>query len=200
MAGNPDTLPRCLRAWFRSRRLLAEGKKKQQVMNAAVLMPTLALFAALGVFLNDSYFERNLGAPAQTPLPPAVTELATPTAAPEETAIPAAPETTAPTNAAAVAPVPVVTATPTARATTAQRPTAIIATLAWPPPATETPAPTEAATAVPMPEEVRVFIPQSGARYHKTATCSSMVDPTEVTLQEARDQGFTPCKRCNPPE
>ncbi len=70
------------------------------------------------------------------------------------------------------------------------------------PPPSETPPP----TAEPVPaaqaaqEEIRVFVPKSGSRYHLTATCSNMQDAQEVPLQEAKARGFTACKRCNPPE
>lgn len=49
-------------------------------------------------------------------------------------------------------------------------------------------------------ERVHVFVPDSGSRYHAIATCSGMVNPKEVTLIEAKGQGFTACKRCNPIE
>lgn len=36
----------------------------------------------------------------------------------------------------------------------------------------------------------------SGARYHKRSNCSNMKNPQQVTLQEAIDAGYTPCKKC----
>lgn len=47
-------------------------------------------------------------------------------------------------------------------------------------------------------ERIYVFISGSGTRYHANETCSNMVNPTEITLIEAKDQGYTACKRCNP--
>lgn len=44
---------------------------------------------------------------------------------------------------------------------------------------------------------VMVWIPTNGGtKYHKNAECSNMIDPEHVSLDYARDQGFTPCKRC----
>lgn len=42
----------------------------------------------------------------------------------------------------------------------------------------------------------KVWIPQSGSKYHRTADCSGMKNPKQVTLSEAQAQGYTPCKRC----
>ena len=42
-----------------------------------------------------------------------------------------------------------------------------------------------------------VWIPtRGGTKYHKTNTCSNMIEPYEVTINEAVRQGFEPCKRC----
>ena len=41
-----------------------------------------------------------------------------------------------------------------------------------------------------------VWIPNSGKRYHRNSTCSSMKNPTKVTRQEAENLGYTPCGRC----
>lgn len=42
-----------------------------------------------------------------------------------------------------------------------------------------------------------VWIPVNGGKkYHKTASCSNMKDPKEVTRSEAESRGFTPCKKC----
>lgn len=45
-----------------------------------------------------------------------------------------------------------------------------------------------------------VWVPQSGSRYHKTYTCSGMQGAVEVALTQAQTDGFSACKRCNPPE
>ena len=48
----------------------------------------------------------------------------------------------------------------------------------------------------PEPEAEMVWIPQSGKKYHSHAGCSGMKNPKEVTLEEAEEMGYTPCKRC----
>ncbi len=41
-----------------------------------------------------------------------------------------------------------------------------------------------------------VWIPNSGKKYHASASCSGMKNPTEVTKEEAIQRNFTPCKKC----
>lgn len=42
-----------------------------------------------------------------------------------------------------------------------------------------------------------VWIPtKGGKKYHKSSGCSNMDDPQYVTLSEAKNLGFTACKRC----
>lgn len=42
-----------------------------------------------------------------------------------------------------------------------------------------------------------VWIPTNGGtKYHRRASCSSMIDPEQVTQEEAERRGFTACKRC----
>jgi hypothetical protein len=38
---------------------------------------------------------------------------------------------------------------------------------------------------------------KGGKKYHTNPGCSNMEDPEKVTLDEAEDLGFTPCKRCH---
>ncbi len=45
-------------------------------------------------------------------------------------------------------------------------------------------------------EEEKVWIPASGKKYHSRSDCSGMKNPTEVTVDEAIDKGYEPCKRC----
>lgn len=46
-------------------------------------------------------------------------------------------------------------------------------------------------------QSANVWIPTNGGqKYHKTASCSNMKSPEEVTKSEAEARGFTPCKRC----
>lgn len=44
-----------------------------------------------------------------------------------------------------------------------------------------------------------VWIPKSGSKYHSKSTCSNMKNPVQVTLAEAKDGGYGPCKKCRPP-
>lgn len=45
---------------------------------------------------------------------------------------------------------------------------------------------------------IMVWIPTNGGKkYHTHAGCSNMRDPEYVTLEEAEELGFTPCKRCH---
>ncbi|MEA4932294.1 MAG: hypothetical protein VB071_01685 [Lawsonibacter sp.] len=46
-------------------------------------------------------------------------------------------------------------------------------------------------------KEEKVWIPQSGSKYHSNSSCSNMVDPTQVPLDTAIARGYTPCKRCH---
>lgn len=46
---------------------------------------------------------------------------------------------------------------------------------------------------------VMVWIPRTGKKYHKKSTCSNMVSPSQVTLSEAKERGYTPCSKCDPP-
>ena len=41
-----------------------------------------------------------------------------------------------------------------------------------------------------------VWIPNSGAKYHKSASCSGMKNPSHVSLSTAKARGYTPCKKC----
>ena len=46
-------------------------------------------------------------------------------------------------------------------------------------------------------ENVLVWIPKSGgSKYHERSTCSGMVEPQQVTMTEAINQGYTHCKKC----
>ena len=45
--------------------------------------------------------------------------------------------------------------------------------------------------------EEMVWVPtHGGKKYHKKSTCSGMKDPEKVPLSEAKEEGFTACKRC----
>ena len=45
--------------------------------------------------------------------------------------------------------------------------------------------------------EEMVWIPSTGKKYHTNSGCSNMIDPREVTIEEAEALGFEPCKRCH---
>ena len=47
------------------------------------------------------------------------------------------------------------------------------------------------------PKEDMVWIPTNGGtKYHSNSECSNMLDPEYVTLEKAKELGFTACKRC----
>lgn len=49
--------------------------------------------------------------------------------------------------------------------------------------------------------EPTVWVPvYGGKRYHGKPGCSQMDSPEAVSLQAAKDLGFTPCGRCHPPQ
>ena len=41
-----------------------------------------------------------------------------------------------------------------------------------------------------------VWIPKTGSKYHRTPSCSGMRSPAKVTLADAVNMGYEPCKRC----
>lgn len=45
--------------------------------------------------------------------------------------------------------------------------------------------------------EEMVWIPSSGSKYHSKSSCSGMKDPRQVPLSQAKNAGYTPCKRCH---
>ena len=46
-------------------------------------------------------------------------------------------------------------------------------------------------------QEQMVWIPTNGGRkYHRSSSCSNMIDPEYVTVSEATSRGFTPCGKC----
>ena len=54
------------------------------------------------------------------------------------------------------------------------------------------PAVTSSATSV----SSMVWIPQSGAKYHKNSSCSNMKNPSQISLSDAQARGYTACKKC----
>lgn len=53
-------------------------------------------------------------------------------------------------------------------------------------------------TAKPSAPETYVWIPRTGAKYHRTSTCSNMKNPNQVTRSAAISMGYDPCKKCKP--
>ena len=45
-------------------------------------------------------------------------------------------------------------------------------------------------------QEQMVWIPQSGSKYHSNSSCSGMDNPRQVTITEAQNMGYEPCKKC----
>lgn len=45
-------------------------------------------------------------------------------------------------------------------------------------------------------QEETVWIPRTGSKYHNDPDCSNMKNPTPVTIEEAEEQGYEPCKKC----
>lgn len=41
-----------------------------------------------------------------------------------------------------------------------------------------------------------VWIPKTGKKYHSSASCSGMKDPSQVTITQAKNMGYTACKKC----
>lgn len=45
--------------------------------------------------------------------------------------------------------------------------------------------------------EEMVWIPtHGGKKYHSKSSCSNMKDPEKVTISQAKEKGFTACKKC----
>lgn len=55
----------------------------------------------------------------------------------------------------------------------------------------------QAAAAVQPASSGEVWIPtKGGKKYHTNSGCSNMNGPEHVTIEEAKNRGFTPCKKC----
>lgn len=61
-------------------------------------------------------------------------------------------------------------------------------------PPTETP--TEPPTEAPTTQEIMVWIPKSGSKYHSHAGCSNMKGPSQVSKSQAINWGYSACKKC----
>jgi hypothetical protein len=51
----------------------------------------------------------------------------------------------------------------------------------------------------PKPQEVTVYITRTGAKYHRDG-CRYLKSRIRISLKEAKDRGYTPCKGCRPPQ
>ena len=47
-------------------------------------------------------------------------------------------------------------------------------------------------------KSVIVYVTDTGTKYHREG-CSYLQSKNKLTLKEALDMGYEPCKRCNPP-
>lgn len=54
----------------------------------------------------------------------------------------------------------------------------------------------KAQTAAPESNSLQVWIPRTGSKYHSSASCSNMKNPSQVSLDTAVAQGFERCKKC----
>ncbi|MDD7649229.1 MAG: Ada metal-binding domain-containing protein [Cloacibacillus porcorum] len=44
-----------------------------------------------------------------------------------------------------------------------------------------------------------VYVTRTGSKYHRDGCGSLSRSKIEITLKDAKAEGYTPCKRCNPP-
>lgn len=44
--------------------------------------------------------------------------------------------------------------------------------------------------------EEMVWIPKTGSKYHSSASCSNMKNPSQVSVSIAQSRGYEPCKKC----
>ena len=45
-------------------------------------------------------------------------------------------------------------------------------------------------------QEIMVWIPRTGEKYHLSSICSGMKNPSYVTLTKAIQYGYEPCSKC----
>lgn len=51
----------------------------------------------------------------------------------------------------------------------------------------------------PQSEEIIVYITKTGSKYHRAGCKHLKKSSIPITLEEAKERGYTPCKVCNPP-
>lgn len=44
--------------------------------------------------------------------------------------------------------------------------------------------------------EEYVYVTESGSRYHSDPDCSNMTSPSKISIEEAQERGYSPCKKC----
>ena len=75
--------------------------------------------------------------------------------------------------------------------------TAAASAAAEPPPSPAEPSsPALSPSPEPDSSESFVWIPVSGSKYHSGPDCSNMKNPSRVTLEQAEEMGYEPCKKC----
>lgn len=90
---------------------------------------------------------------------------------------------------------PTATPDPTPDPTPTPEPTPEPTTRPTPNPTPE-PVTTPVQTPAPDPESVLVWVSDDGKRYHRKSSCSGMIDPYQVTINEAKNMGRTACGKC----
>lgn len=45
-------------------------------------------------------------------------------------------------------------------------------------------------------EQGMVWIPKTGTKYHRIKECSNMINPSQISKEEAVKRGYTPCNDC----
>lgn len=178
--------------------ILPVDRWQQWLKQYIPVSPILRYLAAVILFfISLAFYANPATAPAAatatpTPVPTLVAEA---TATPVPTPIPSPSPTVAPTVTPTATPAPTPEATPVPK----PEPTPEATPVPTPVP---TPDPTPAAEASSATNSdtqnsAMVWIPTNGGKkYHSNPSCSQMVNPQQVTLDEAVAMGFTPCKRC----
>lgn len=59
-----------------------------------------------------------------------------------------------------------------------------------------TPTPPVDDTPAQEPVQKKVWVGESGTKYHSRSNCSNMKNARQITLDEAEAQGYSPCKKC----
>lgn len=95
--------------------------------------------------------------------------------------------------------------TPTTEKTTPVVTSPPLPAVTSPPPVETSPPPVQTAPPAPpqaTPTETMVVVTRTGEKYH-TAGCRYVVGKTDtrtIPLSQAKAEGYTPCKVCNPPQ